>query len=106
MRNFTPKQLKDYLDQTDTQLLLLDVREQWEFEYCSIKGSKLISMGELPYKLGELDPNQEIIMICHHGIRSRQMGYYMEQAGFKSITNLEGGVERWAEDVEPDMKRY
>lgn len=45
-------------------------------------------------------------MICYHGIRSRQMGYYMEQAGFKSITNLDGGVERWAEDVETDMKRY
>ena len=106
MRNFTPKQLKDYLAQSDTPPLLLDVREQWEFEYCSIKGSVLIPMNELPYKIDSLDPHKETIMICHHGIRSRQMGYYMEQAGFKSITNLEGGVERWAEDVEPGMKRY
>lgn len=106
MRNFTPKQLKDYLAQSDTQPILLDVREQWEFEYCSIKGSVLIPMGELPYKIDTLDPHKETIMICHHGIRSRQMGYYMEQAGFKHITNLEGGVERWATDVEPGMKRY
>ena len=106
MRHFTPKQLKDYLEQTDTNPLLLDVRERWEFEYCNITGSILIPMGELPSKIDTLDPLKETIMICHHGIRSRQMGYYMEQAGFKSIINLEGGVEGWAEDVETDMKRY
>lgn len=106
MRNFTPKELQEYLAQAETQPLLLDVREPWEFEYCAIKGSILIPMGELPNEVDTLDPNKETIMICHHGIRSRHMGYYMEQVGFTSITNLEGGVERWAEDVEPDMKRY
>ena len=106
MRHFSPKQLQDYLAQTETKPLLLDVREPWEFQYCSIKDSILIPMGELPKKLGELDPLRETIMICHHGIRSRQMGYYMEQAGFKSITNLDGGVEKWAQDVEITMKRY
>ena len=106
MRHFTPKQLQDYLLEAENQPLLLDVREPWEFEYCSIKNSILIPMGELPSRLSELDSQREIIMICHHGIRSRQMGYYMEQAGFNSITNLDGGVERWAEDVEITMKRY
>lgn len=106
MRHFTPKELKDYLSKSESKPLLLDVREPWEFEYCSIKDSILIPMGELPSRLTELDLQREIIMICHHGIRSRQMGYYMEQAGFSSITNLDGGVERWAEDVEITMKRY
>ena len=106
MRHFSPKQLRDYLAQTETKPLLLDVREPWEFQYCSIKDSILIPMGELLNKLEELDPSRETIMICHHGIRSRQMGYYMEQAGFKSITNLDGGVEKWAQDVEITMKRY
>ena len=106
MRHFSPKQLQEYLAESDEPPVLLDVREPWEFEYCSIKGSILIPMGELQHRLDELDPDKEIIMICHHGIRSRQMGYYMEQAGFNSITNLDGGVERWAEDVETTMKRY
>ncbi|GMR16267.1 MAG: rhodanese-like domain-containing protein [Gammaproteobacteria bacterium] len=106
MRHFTPKQLQDYLTQSNTNPLLLDVREQWEFDYCSIKDSALIPMGQLPSKLETLDPLRETILICHHGIRSRQMGYYMEQAGFKNITNLDGGVEQWAEDVEKTMKRY
>ena len=104
MRRFSAKDLQDYLKHT--QPLLLDVREQWEFDYCKIEGSVLIPMGELPAKLTTLDPNEDIIMICHHGIRSRQMGYYMEQAGFQNITNLEGGVEQWAEDVDKMMKRY
>lgn len=106
MQHFTPTQLQEYLAQCDTPPLLLDVRETWEFEYCSIKGSILIPMGQLPSKLDTLDPFKETIMICHHGIRSRQMGYYMEQAGFTNIINLSGGVERWAEDIETDMKRY
>ena len=106
MRNFTPEQLQDYLAQSDNKPILLDVREPWEFEYCSIKDSILIPMGELASKIETLDPLKEVIMICHHGIRSRQMGYYMEQVGFKNITNLGGGVERWAKDVEPEMQRY
>lgn len=106
MKHLTPTQLQDYLNNTDITPVLLDVREQWEFDYCSIKDSLLIPMGELPNRLDELEKNSEIIMICHHGIRSRQMGYYMEQMGFASIINLEGGVEQWATDVEPTMKRY
>ncbi len=110
MRHFTPGQLQNYLAQSDTNPLLLDVREQWEFDYCRIKDSVLVPMGQLPSKLemleAEIGYEREIIMICHHGIRSRQMGYYMKQAGFKNITNLDGGVEQWAEDVEKTMKRY
>jgi len=113
MRHFTPLQLNEYLSslsKTDTTPLLLDVREPWEFEYCNIEGSVLIPMGELAAELDSLEDeigyDREIIMICHHGIRSRQMGYYMEQAGYKNITNLDGGVEQWAEDVDKSMKRY
>ena len=110
MRHFTPLQLQAYLNETETVPLLLDVREQWEFEYCNIEGSILIPMGKLASKLealkDEIGHERDVIMICHHGIRSRQMGYYMEQAGFTNITNLDGGVEKWAEDVDSLMKRY
>jgi rhodanese-related sulfurtransferase len=106
MQHFSPKQLSDYLAQADVAPLLLDVREPWEFEYCHIEGSVLIPMGELQHEIANLDPQRETIMICHHGIRSRQMGYYMEQMGFTNIINLDGGVEQWAEDVDKAMKRY
>ena len=110
MKHFSPKQLHEFLCQPDHDALLLDVREPWEFEYCNISGSVLIPMGELASDLQsgevELDPQRITIMICHHGIRSRQMGYYMEQAGFKNIINLDGGVEQWAQDIDSSMKRY
>ena len=106
MRHFSPTQLQQHLDKSETRPLLLDVREPWEFEYCHIEGSVLIPMRELPGEMDQFDPDQEIVMICHHGIRSRQMGYYMEQAGFQNIINLDGGVEQWARDIEPSMKRY
>lgn len=63
-------------------------------------------MREVPSALEQLDPRQEIVLICHHGIRSRQVGFYLEQNGFEKVINLEGGVEAWAQDIDPNMARY
>ena len=106
MRHFTPLELKQYLESATVEPLLLDVREPWEFRHCHIEHSRLIPMGQILDAVGELDPQQETIVICHHGIRSRQVAYYLEQHGFSRVINLEGGVEHWAQQVEPTMKRY
>lgn len=113
MRHFTPRQLKDHLDCNGDRgdcatekPLLLDVRESWEYAHCHIEGSELIPMGQIPQNVEALDAQRETIVICHHGIRSRQVAHYMEQSGFTDVINLEGGVERWALEVEPTMKRY
>ena len=106
MRHFSPLDLKQHLDTAAEKPLLLDVREPWEFQYCHIDNSKLIPMGEILNVIDELDPEQETVVICHHGIRSRQVAYYLEQQGFSRVINLEGGVERWAQQVDPAMKRY
>lgn len=71
MRNFTPIQLKHYLQEQSTSPLLLDVREPWEFQICHLDGSQLIPMHQIPRYLNQLNPQQEIVIICHHGIRSR-----------------------------------
>ena len=105
MRHFTPRELNDYL-KSGGQPVLLDVREQWEFDYCRIDGSTLIPMGQIPTRLDDIDPAAETILICHHGIRSRQVAYYLETQGFDDVVNLEGGVERWAQEVDPSMKQY
>ena len=106
MREFSASELKAYLDQADKPPLLLDVREPWEFAQCHIEGSVLKPMREIPARLGELDPQQEIVVICHHGIRSRQVAYYLQHAGFERVINLAGGVESWARHVDPTMRRY
>ena len=63
-------------------------------------------MRQIPMAAEDLDPEKETVVICHHGIRSRQVGFYLEQQGFKNVINLEGGVEAWAQDVDPTMNQY
>lgn len=106
MRRFSVTELQAYLNQYIEQPLLLDVREPWEYEKCRLGGSILIPMQQIPTALDNLDPNKETVVICHHGIRSRQVAYYLEQQGFDNVINLEGGVEAWALDVDPTMERY
>jgi rhodanese-related sulfurtransferase len=86
--------------------VLIDVREPWEFEYCRIEGSVLIPLGELPARIDELPAERPLVIVCHHGNRSWYAAVMLEQAGFADVFNLRGGVEAWAAEVEPTMKRY
>jgi len=106
VKELSASQLHDYLRTTDNAPLLLDVREEWEFERCKIDGSILIPMGQIPQQLDELDPDRVTVVICHHGIRSRHIGIYLEREGFENIINLSGGVDEWARDVDLDMAVY
>jgi rhodanese-related sulfurtransferase len=108
MRRFTPRDLQAYLAKGEASPLLLDVREPWEYQTCHLQSSQLIPMREIPHAVenGDLNPEQEIVVICHHGIRSRQVAYYLEHQGFDKVINLEGGVEAWADQIDPAMPRY
>ena len=86
--------------------LLLDVREPWEFNLCRIEGSQLVPMREIPARAGELDPDAEVVVICHHGSRSLQVALFLEKQGFSDVTNLTGGVDAWAKNVDPAMPVY
>lgn len=90
----------------DEMLFLLDVREPHEFEYAHIAGSILIPLSLIPLRIKELDPEQEIILICHHGMRSQQAAHYLQQQGFKNLVNLTGGIAAWASDCDLSMPRY
>lgn len=105
MRRFSPQDLKSHLD-SGASPLLLDVREHWEFDTCAIPGSEPVPMREVPEYAEALDKQREIVVICHHGIRSRHIGIYLERLGFENVINLEGGVEAWAQHIDPQMKRY
>jgi len=106
MRELNAQELKNYLDNTDTQPLLLDVRQPWENDVCKLENSTLIPMSQIPTKLDLLDQSRETVVICHHGIRSRSVGRYLEQAGFSNIINLSGGVDQWAKTVDKKMPTY
>lgn len=106
MRHLTPSQLADYLRQTDTPPLLLDVREPWEYQVCHLEGSLLVPMRDIPAICSTLDARRETIVICHHGIRSRTVANYLEREGFSNVVNLSGGVAAWAREVDPLMPVY
>jgi rhodanese-related sulfurtransferase len=105
MRQFRPVELAAYIEGGHTPVLL-DVREQWEWEVCRLPGAILIPMRELPARLAELDQAAETVVICHHGVRSYHAARYLETVGFGNVVNLSGGVAAWADEVDPSMPRY
>nr|WP_207146547.1 rhodanese-like domain-containing protein [Ectothiorhodospira mobilis] len=98
--------LREHLDRVPAPPLLLDVREPWEYEIVHIPGSQLCPLARLPERAGDLDPRAGIVLICHHGIRSRQAGLWLEHQGFSHLINLEGGIDAWAREVDPSLPVY
>ncbi len=86
--------------------LLLDVREPWEHRICRIDGSRLVPMQSLPAHLSEIDPQQPIVCICHHGARSAHVAMWLSRQGCRDVYNLSGGVDAWARQVDPGMATY
>lgn len=89
----------------DEQLWLLDVREGWEYELVHLPGSHLIPLSQLESRLSEIPSDQEIVAICHHGLRSEVATGILERSGYR-VSNLAGGVDAWAERVDPSLRRY
>jgi rhodanese-related sulfurtransferase len=86
--------------------LLVDVREDWERELASIPGSLHVPMGEVPARVDELPRDREVILYCHHGGRSLQVARWLEWQGYDRLANLEGGIDGWSQDVDPETPRY
>lgn len=106
MQQITAPQLASYLAEANPKPVLLDVREPWEHQLCAIEGSLHIPMAHIPQSLNRLDPDQEIITICHHGMRSMQVASFLLRSGFSKVINLQGGVNSWARQVDPTMATY
>lgn len=107
MHQLLPKKLAEWLaDASRPAPLLLDVREPWEFEHCHLAGARHMPMHLVPVNCQELDPEKDVVVICHHGARSMQVAMFLENRGFTSVYNLYGGVDGWASDVDPTMRRY
>jgi rhodanese-related sulfurtransferase len=86
--------------------LLLDVREHAELEIASVAAALHIPMGEIPARLGELNPQQTVVCMCHHGGRSAQVAGYLESQGYSRVINLAGGIEAWSLQIDPEIARY
>jgi adenylyltransferase/sulfurtransferase len=101
----TPLEVKKLLD-SGRSLVLLDVREADEVAFVRLAGAVHIPMGEIPGRLHELDPDAEMVVYCHHGIRSANVTAYLRQRDFAHVANLAGGIDAWALTVDPTLPRY
>ncbi len=102
----TPEELKTHLDQKHS-LVLLDVREPWEFQVSHIAGSTPLPMAEIPARANrELDPDSHIIVICHHGVRSANVTHWLRQQGFEQSQSLRGGIDRWSRLIDVSVPTY
>lgn len=106
MREFNAIELDAYLESAEDRPLLLDVRQPWEYEICRLEDSLLIPMGHIPMHVDTMEKDRETVVICHHGIRSRQVAFFLEQSGFSNVINLKGGVNDWAHHVDTSMATY
>jgi adenylyltransferase/sulfurtransferase len=106
MQEITASELKAKLDAGEN-IQLIDVRQPNEYAFARIEGAKLIPLGEIMSRMGEIDPALETVIHCKMGGRSAQAIMAMQQAGFQgSLSNLVGGITAWSNDVDQSVPKY
>ncbi len=97
---------KRLLDTASERVLLIDVREPHEVALCRIDGAVHIPMRQIPEQLGELPSDRHLLIHCHHGGRSLRVTEFLRARGYPTVSNVAGGIEAWAVQIEPGMARY
>lgn len=92
--------------QSRGEAVLLDVREQWERETARIEPSLHIPVPDIPARVQEIDPDQHIIVYCHHGVRSMNVTAWLRQQGFERVQSMAGGIDRWSRFIDPKVPLY
>ena len=102
----SPEDVKGKIDAGE-EFVLLDVREPWEFETAHMEGAKLIPMGDVPSRAHqELDPENPIVVVCHHGVRSMNVTAWLRQQGFEKAQSMRGGIDAWSRRVDGNVPVY
>ena len=100
-----PQELKQKLDQSE-QVLIVDVREPWETQMGVIAGAKLIPLNTIPANMEVFANAEEVIIYCHHGMRSLNAATWLRSQGVDGARSLTGGIERWSTEIDPKVPRY
>jgi rhodanese-related sulfurtransferase len=106
VRQLTARQLQERLAAGGEPPVILDVRQPWEAQICALPGARLIPMNDVPHHVDELSKDAEIVVLCHHGVRSQRVAYYLQTLGFENLYNLTGGIDAWSKEVDPTMTKY
>jgi rhodanese-related sulfurtransferase len=107
LKPLTVSELAHWLaDAQRAKPVLLDVREPWETQICHIDGSALMPMREVPARFGDIEPDQPVVCICHHGGRSAHVAMFLNRQGYGDVYNLTGGIDAWARQIDRAMATY
>jgi rhodanese-related sulfurtransferase len=101
----TPREVKDLLT-CDDKVLFVDVREPWEYQTTHIEGSVLIPLGQIPSNLARLENAEQLVLFCHHGIRSLDAAAWLRAQGVEGARSMTGGIERWSTEIDSNVPRY
>ena len=104
-KKIAPQELKQKIDQ-GAPPLVIDVREPWEAQICSIEGSKLVPLNTFPANMALFADAEEIVIYCHHGMRSLNAAAWLRSQGVDGARSLTGGIERWSIEIDPTIPRY
>ena len=104
-RTITPAEFAERAARRE-RLRLIDVREPWEFDLARVEGAELLPLSRFEGWAASLDPAEEIVFMCHHGIRSAHACALLARRGFTKLHNLAGGIDRWSEEVDAGVPRY
>jgi rhodanese-related sulfurtransferase len=100
-----PKELKSKLDQ-GAKVLVVDVRELWEHQIATIAGATLVPLNSLPANMKVFENAEEVVIYCHHGMRSLNAAAWLRSQGVDGARSLTGGIERWSAEIDPSVPRY
>ncbi|HKV90741.1 MAG TPA: rhodanese-like domain-containing protein [Thermoplasmata archaeon] len=106
MASLKPEEVAERIRSHPEEYVLLDVRELDEREIGSIEPSMHIPMNEVPNRLSEIPKDKKLIVYCHHGNRSMMVASYLHGAGYRDLSNLEGGIDAWSRQVDRSVRRY
>lgn len=101
----SPSDLKARMSRGE-KLVLLDVREPWEFELCRIEGATPIPMGAIAANLQAIDNGDPVVCYCHHGMRSMDVTVWLRGQGVEDAQSLAGGIDRWSREIDPGVPQY
>lgn len=108
MNSYTEIKVEDVKAKLDRgeKFRLIDVREPMEYQLCRIEGAELKPLGQTPQWMQSLDKDEEIVLYCHHGMRSGQAAAFLARNGFTNVQNMIGGIDAWSLNVDPSVPRY
>jgi rhodanese-related sulfurtransferase len=101
----TPREVQELLAR-DHKLLFVDVREQWEYDTARLAGSVLIPLREIPGNLQRIENSEQVVIFCHHGMRSLDAAAWLRSQGVEGARSMTGGIDRWSTEIDSAIPRY